>query len=56
MGDGRLMGVGGGHGDGPQPASGPMDEATAWWYVEHTNGQFQAFERDGAWFLATPIM
>jgi hypothetical protein len=31
-----------------------MDEATAQWYVEHTGGQFQAFERDGAWFLCTP--
>ena len=42
-------------GDGfPQPASGPMDEATARWYVEHTAGQFDAFERDGIWFLCTP--
>lgn len=31
-----------------------MDKATAWWYVEHTGGQFQAFERDGVWFLHTP--
>jgi hypothetical protein len=31
-----------------------MDEATARWYVKHTGGQFQAFERDGAWYLCTP--
>ena len=41
-------------GDGPQPASGPTDRATARWYAEHTGGQFQAFERDGVWFLFTP--
>jgi hypothetical protein len=31
-----------------------MDEATARWYVEHTGGQFQAFELDGIWFLCAP--
>ncbi|HYS40817.1 MAG TPA: hypothetical protein VEO01_34835 [Pseudonocardiaceae bacterium] len=38
----------------PQPASGAMDKATADWYVDHTQGQFQAFERDGKWYLHTP--
>jgi hypothetical protein len=38
----------------PQPASGAMDKATADWYVDHTQGQFQAFERDGKWYLYTP--
>jgi hypothetical protein len=42
-----------GHGF-PQPASGAMDRATADWYVDHTQGQFQAFERDGKWYLYTP--
>jgi hypothetical protein len=37
-----------------QPASGAMDETTARWYVRHTGGQFEAFERDGVWFLYTP--
>ena len=31
-----------------------MDKATADWYVDHTQGQFQAFERDGKWYLHTP--
>ncbi len=45
----------GARGDGlPQPASGAMDKATADWYVDHTQGQFQAFERDGKWYLYTP--
>jgi hypothetical protein len=38
----------------PQPASGAMDKATAHWYVDHTQGQFQTFERDGRWYLYTP--
>ena len=38
----------------PQPASGPLDEATADWYVRYTGGQFQAFLRDGRWYLYTP--
>jgi hypothetical protein len=39
----------------PQPASGPMDKATADWYVRHTDGQFQAFLGDGdKWYLYTP--
>jgi len=39
----------------PQPASGPMDKATADWYVQHTDGQFQAFlGDDGQWYLYTP--
>jgi hypothetical protein len=38
----------------PEPASGPMDKPTADWYVEHTDGQFQAFQRDGHWYLHTP--
>ncbi len=42
-------------GDGfPQPASGAMDEATAQRYVQLTRGQFQAFHRDGAWYLYVP--
>lgn len=40
-----------GGGTAPQPASGPMDESTASWYVEYTGGQFQAFERNGHWYL-----
>jgi len=31
-----------------------MDKATADWYVDHTQGQFQAFERDGKWYLYPP--
>jgi hypothetical protein len=38
----------------PRPASGPMDEETARWYVEYTDGQFQRFHRDGHWYLHTP--
>jgi hypothetical protein len=39
----------------PQPASGPMDKATADWYVQYTDGQFQAFlGDDGRWYLYTP--
>ncbi len=37
-----------------QPASGPLDEATARWYVRHTGGQFRAFQRDGLWYLNVP--
>ncbi len=37
-----------------QPASGSMDRPTAEFYVEHTHGQFEAFERDGNWFLCVP--
>ncbi|WP_203924647.1 hypothetical protein [Rugosimonospora africana] len=35
----------------PRPASGPMDKPTADWYVQHTDGQFQAFQRDRKWYL-----
>jgi hypothetical protein len=39
----------------PQPASGPMDKETADWYVQYTDGQFQAFlADDGKWYLYTP--
>jgi len=32
-----------------------MDKATAYWYVEYTDGQFQAFlGEDGRWYLYTP--
>jgi hypothetical protein len=32
-----------------------MDKATADWYVQHTDGQFQAFMgEDGQWYLYTP--
>jgi hypothetical protein len=48
------IGVGGSDGR-PQPASGPMDKATADWYVQYTDGQFQAFlGDDGRWYLYTP--
>ncbi len=40
--------------DCPQPASGPMDQATAERYVRLTRGQFQAFCRDGSWYLYVP--
>ncbi len=40
--------------DHPQPASGPMDQATAQRYVKLTRGQFQAFHRDGSWYLYVP--
>jgi hypothetical protein len=40
--------------ESPQVASGPMDKRTARCYVKLTGGQFQAFERDGVWFLYTP--
>ena len=53
MSDGGSAAMTGGD-QSPQPASGPMDEATARWYVQHTAGQFEAFERDGVWFLCTP--
>lgn len=40
------------HDDTPQPASGPMDKATAAWYTQHTNGQLQAAQgEDGRWYL-----
>ncbi len=42
--------------ESPQPASGPMDEDVARWYVEHTGGQFQAFPRDGVWYLYLPVL
>jgi hypothetical protein len=38
----------------PQPESGAMDEATARGYVELTQGEFQAFERGGDWYLYMP--
>jgi hypothetical protein len=39
----------------PQPASGPMDKETADWYVQYTEGQFEAFPADdGTWYLYTP--
>ncbi len=40
--------------DSPQPASGAMDQATAQRYVKLTGGQFQAFHRDGSWYLYVP--
>jgi hypothetical protein len=44
-----------GHGDGvPQPASGPMSKEVADWYVEYTDGQVEAFEQDGHWYLSLP--
>lgn len=52
--DGPVSSVPSAQADSPQPVSGPMDKVTARWYVEHTDGQFQAFERDGVWFLYTP--
>jgi len=43
------------HDGKPQPASGPMDKETADWYVQYTDGQFQAFRHeDGNWYLYTP--
>jgi hypothetical protein len=38
----------------PQPESGAMDEATARGYVELTQGEFQAFEQGGRWYLYMP--
>ena len=36
----------------PQPASGPMDRATAEWYVRFTEGQLQPFQHEnGDWYL-----
>jgi hypothetical protein len=47
---------GSGASDGkPQPASGPMEKATADWYVQFTDGQFQAFLADDSrWYLYLP--
>lgn len=36
---------------GPQPASGPIDRATAEWYQNFTHGQFTPMQRNGHWFL-----
>jgi hypothetical protein len=36
------------------PASGPMDQPTARWYVQYTGGQLQTFQRDGCSYLYSP--
>jgi hypothetical protein len=45
--------MGGGEGV-RQPVSGPMSREVADWYVGYTDGQVEAFERDGHWYLCMP--
>jgi hypothetical protein len=41
--------------DAPVPASQPMSEELAEWYVARTGGQLKAFHAaDGRWYLYTP--
>ncbi len=43
------------HDGTPQPQSQPMTKETAMWYVQHTQGQLQAFlHADGNWYLYAP--
>jgi hypothetical protein len=37
-----------------QPVSGPMSREVADWYVGYTDGQVEAFERGGQWYLCVP--
>ena len=40
--------------DTPQPVSGPMSREVADWYIGYTDGQVEAFEHGGRWYLYMP--